>query len=69
MTIVGEFGHTYGGPVAYEVLGRPEIIGCEIIINHYKLPITVNEFQAKYRQLQQERFTDVKLMPGSMAIT
>ena len=65
---MAESGHTYAGKVVYEVLGRPERIGCEIIINHFKLPISVDEFQEKYRRLQRELFHTVKLMPGSVLL-
>lgn len=54
----------YGGDLAYMVLGRPELVGAELIINHYKLPLTVVEFQEQYHQMQHELFTDVKYMPG-----
>lgn len=62
--IVSEYGHKYGGDVAYAVLGRPEMVGFEIIISHFKLPITIQEFQQKYHKMQHELFDDVRVMPG-----
>ncbi|XP_015603599.1 probable pseudouridine-5'-phosphatase isoform X2 [Cephus cinctus] len=63
--IVSKYGHIYEGELAYAVLGRPERVGAELIINHYKLPLTVSEFQDIYHRMQRELFTDVKLMPGA----
>ena len=50
--------------MVYSVLGRPELVGAELIITHYKLPLSVAEFQEQYHQMQLELFTDVKYMPG-----
>ncbi|XP_057331933.1 pseudouridine-5'-phosphatase-like isoform X1 [Microplitis mediator] len=63
--IVSEFGHSYCGDVTYQVLGRPEVVGIEIIIDYYKLPLSIEEVQSKYHQLQQELFVQVRLMPGA----
>lgn len=62
--IVSEFGHKYGGEVAYQVLGRPELVGFQIITDYYKLPLTVEQFQQKYHQMQQDLFVQVRVMPG-----
>ncbi|XP_033208288.1 probable pseudouridine-5'-phosphatase isoform X2 [Belonocnema kinseyi] len=64
-TIVSEHGHSYGGELAYQVLGRPEVIGAELIINHYKLPLTIAQFQHNYHRLQRELFIEVNMMPGA----
>ncbi|KAK0171738.1 hypothetical protein PV328_005150 [Microctonus aethiopoides] len=63
--IVSEFGHKYGGEVAYQVLGRPELVGFQIITDYYKLPLTVEQFQQKYHQMQQDLFVQVRVMPGA----
>lgn len=62
--IVSKHGHTYGGDLAYQVLGRPEVVGAELIINHYKLPMTIIQFQDIYHRLQRELFVHVNMMPG-----
>ncbi|XP_043481562.1 pseudouridine-5'-phosphatase isoform X2 [Leptopilina heterotoma] len=66
--IVSKHGYTYGGDLAYQVLGRPEVVGAELIINHYKLPITIIEFQDIYHRLQRELFVDVNMMPGAVRL-
>ncbi|XP_011505123.1 PREDICTED: pseudouridine-5'-phosphatase isoform X2 [Ceratosolen solmsi marchali] len=63
-TICEKYGYTYEGDLTFQVLGRPEQVGAELIINHYKLPMSVNDFQHIYHKLQIEYFIDVKLMPG-----
>lgn len=63
-SIVSEHGHSYGGELAYQVLGRPEVVGAELIINHYKLPLTIVQFQDNYHRLQRELFIEVNMMPG-----
>ncbi|XP_063979540.1 pseudouridine-5'-phosphatase isoform X2 [Diachasmimorpha longicaudata] len=64
-TIVSQYGHTYGGDVVYAVLGRPEHVGFEIIIQHYNLPISIEEFSKYYHQLQRELFVTIRVMPGA----
>ncbi|XP_014219889.1 pseudouridine-5'-phosphatase isoform X3 [Copidosoma floridanum] len=64
-TICEKYGYSYGGDLAFQVLGRPERIGAELIINHYKLPLSINEFQDAYHRLQREMFNHVKMLPGA----
>ncbi|XP_001603676.1 pseudouridine-5'-phosphatase isoform X1 [Nasonia vitripennis] len=64
-TICEKYGFSYGGDLAFQVLGRPERVGAELIINHYKLPLSIDEFQDFYHRLQKENFTDVQMMPGA----
>ncbi|XP_014225585.1 pseudouridine-5'-phosphatase-like isoform X3 [Trichogramma pretiosum] len=63
--IVQKYGHEYGGTLVYEVLGRPEKVGAELIISHYKLPLSIDEFSEMYRRLQIESFHEVDMMPGA----
>ncbi|XP_046620753.1 pseudouridine-5'-phosphatase isoform X2 [Neodiprion virginianus] len=63
--ICSMYGQRYESDIQFQVLGRPERIGAEMIIEHYKLPLSANEFQHIYHRLQKELFTDVKLMPGA----
>ncbi|XP_011297056.1 pseudouridine-5'-monophosphatase isoform X2 [Fopius arisanus] len=67
-TIVSEYGHTYGGDIAYAVLGRPEHVGFEIIKQHYKLPLSIEEFSNSYQQLQRDMFVTIRVMPGAERI-
>ncbi|KAJ8683969.1 hypothetical protein QAD02_019761 [Eretmocerus hayati] len=64
-TICQKYGYSYGGDLAFQVLGRPERVGAELIISHYKLPINVDEFQSIYHQLQREYFHGVNMLPGA----
>lgn len=40
------------------------MVGFDIIIEHFKLPISIQEFQQKYHRMQHELFVDVRIMPG-----
>ncbi|XP_058801205.1 pseudouridine-5'-phosphatase-like isoform X1 [Phymastichus coffea] len=64
-SICEKYGHSYGGDLAFEVLGRPERVGAELIINYYKLPLSIDEFQDFYHRLQREFFHNVNMMPGA----
>lgn len=63
-TICEKYGFSYGGDLVFQVLGRPERVGAELIINHYKLPLSIEKFQETYHRLQKEYFTEVNMLPG-----
>ncbi|XP_034943654.1 pseudouridine-5'-phosphatase-like isoform X1 [Chelonus insularis] len=63
--IVSVYGHKYEGDVEFQVLGRPELVGFEIIIDYYKLPLSMEEFGEQYHELQHKLFNQVRMMPGT----
>ncbi|XP_074110410.1 pseudouridine-5'-phosphatase isoform X1 [Cotesia typhae] len=63
--IVSKFGNSYEGEVVFQVLGRPEAVGINLIIDYFKLPLSFEEVQLKYHQLQEKLFVDVRVMPGA----
>ncbi|KAH0548963.1 pseudouridine-5'-phosphatase isoform X1 [Cotesia glomerata] len=63
--IISKFGHNYEGEVVFQVLGRPEAVGINLIIDYFKLPLSFEEVQLKYHQFQEELFVEVRVMPGA----
>lgn len=67
--IVGDISRSFGIPYKYDVrmhiLGTTEHMTAKIAVNELNLPISVNEFKARYTELGRERLRDVNLLKGS----
>lgn len=63
--IVDEYGKKLSPETRIKFLGSTERRSCEICVNDSNLPLSVDEFQTKFREIPNALLSNVKLMPGA----
>lgn len=64
--IAESFGKKYTKDIRLKVLGTTEQLTAKIVVQECGLPITVDEFLKRFRDMQNIYLADAKLMTGTV---
>lgn len=64
-SVINEYGKQYDWDLQSQVMGKSAEQGVEIILEKLNLPLTVEEYLTKVREICKTTLPDAKLLPGS----
>ncbi|KAI9339014.1 putative 2-deoxyglucose-6-phosphate phosphatase [Obelidium mucronatum] len=62
--ILARFGKTFTWDIKAQVMGAKERQAAELVIQHYQIPLSIDEYIQERREKLAAKFPDCKVLPG-----